>query len=1501
MDTKQTPRRFTAIYPLSLALFVSVVGGAAIINNNHAIGDELRIYRIAIAATGEFTQHHGGTKADALAAIKDIVSELNKIYEPELAIRLQLVSDADQNKIIYTNGATDPYTPGDRTAQRDQNQITLDAEIGSANYDIGHVIGKVPTNGGGIAGVGVVGRDGRKAEGISETQKPSASDLGFIGVLAHEIGHQFGAEHTFNADALGSCLTNRSATNAYEPASGSTIMSYAGICGADNLQLQEDLYFHAASLEQINDYIENNAHASPYQTAMTGNAIPAVGGGADFVIPANTPFELTAAGADSDGDPLTYVWEQLDLGPSMSLPLTDNGSSPLFRSFPPTPNPTRTFPRLSDLLANTTSPGEVLPTTDRNLNFRVTVRDNRAGGGGVHSDGVHLEVRNTGAPFMLTSPNGGDTFTGGSNHTVTWNVAGTTGNGINTSQVNIFLSTNGGQSFPFLLATTANDGSESITLPNIDTTQARLKIQGSGNVFFDFSNNDFSIIPNPAMAGVTVTQSNGNTTATEDGVIDSYQLSLKTSPGGTATITASSGPETQLSTDGAVFSSSVALTLNSTAGKTIFVRAIDDNVMEGGHTGIISHAITSSSSGSYPMNTVINQVEVHIVDNEAPPVVGVDLDFSDTHPSPTNWKTLLLDSNSKNLSNLMRDDGIPTSIDLTLQYDSGAGSFGWNEARISNSTKPQHRPVLDQINGFNSGTKPLTATWSDLIPGRTYGVYVFGLDGSATDNFSQTVTISGATSLPEFTQNLVNDEIYVNAMTGSEAQPLTFYERSVAANANGEISVRIVPTGPDGLGLAGLAIREILPTTPGITITQATVTEGGSSSTYNVNLNSDPAGTVSIALDADADTEISLDGTNFATTQIVSVNNTAQQTITVRAIDDTAVEGEHISTITHTILSSNSTQYPITLTLDPAAVLVLDNDGFGPLAGLDFDNGDGTTPTNWRQMNFFSSSATNLKWEDGSDSNIDLTITRNTGNYSQGLIVPTAETVPMHSPSLDGLDFVFLHPASEGTISLIWKDLNPSTPYNLYVFALEGFGGDVVIDQTVTITGQGEAVAFTQATTVNDELWVNGQKGSNDGPVESFAVPMTSTSGGEINMSITANNGVSWICLAGFAIQEAPILHGVTVDAGDGVTLMEGGATDTYTIALDSMPGGPVEMTVTADAQSEVSLDGANFASSRTFTRTDTSAQTITVRAVDDSIVEEPHTSRISHTITSTGDATNYPMSTVIDKVTAVIEDNDVAMIANVSITASDANGAEPSDDAQFTVSLSPGQFAPTGGVTVNYTIEGTATTGSDYASLGTSVVIAAGTNSSVIDIDVIDDDVSELPESVIITLTSSDVAGIEIAAAPDNTATAILTSNEQTSYQAFLSAFFDASILTDPAKEATHWGFDADIDEDALNTLQEFFHNLSPTLADDSPISSSVVTDAGTKFLDIVFQRRKDHQGVQQIIEEGASPAAASWQTSAAFTESVTSIDAETEAVRIRYDITSLTRRFLRLKLMQN
>ncbi|MEU1602971.1 M12 family metallo-peptidase [Micromonospora matsumotoense] len=656
------------------------VAAAAEALTPEAAGDEpagppvtLRTYRLALVTDPSYATFFGAE--NVTAAKVTLINRVTQIYEDETAIRLVLVNDTDKTNLNTAALATEAngpcgaaacYTPAQisscTSSLLNRNRIVLGQLVGAGNYDVGHIGLGLP--GGGVAGLGVVGLDG-KARGCTGLPTP-VGDFYAVDYVAHEVGHQFAGNHTFNGTQYNCSGGNRSAANSYEPGSGSSIMAYAGICQQDNLQPHSDPYWSQRSYTEISTFVTGTRAAlnevqtvslsgfdtdgdsftisyagqtsvpvvrggnytaagikaaieaitgwpagatvsvtafgglgapndtgfqvtfgggplagvdvsslgltdtvgmtgfvgetarggaagnGGFVTAQTGNRAPVVTVPAPaYTIPARTPFALTGGATDADGDTVSYLWEQNDRGGSTGTALVNNTKTngPLFRQFGEaaavsptdtleyhspgenavTTDPTRHFPNLTQIAANNTNAAtgacpaapappatggasnvpaatvdcysEFLPTADwvgvandRTLHFRLTGRDHHPGGGGIGSADVALTVAPAAGPFLVTSQATPTAHLGGGTAPVTWDVAGTDTAPINVSEVRISLSTDGGATFPYVLAERApNTGAATVTLPNVDTARGRLKIEAVGNVFFDLSDADLAI------------------------------------------------------------------------------------------------------------------------------------------------------------------------------------------------------------------------------------------------------------------------------------------------------------------------------------------------------------------------------------------------------------------------------------------------------------------------------------------------------------------------------------------------------------------------------------------------------------------------------------------------------------------------------------------------------------------------------------------------------------------------------------------------------------------------------------------------------------------------------------------------------------------------------------------------------------------------------------------------------------------------------------------------
>ena len=479
-------------------------------------------YRLAVAATPEYVLAvNTGVDplADAHAAIATTINRVNQIYERDLGIRLVIVTDNDM--LIDVNDDNN-FSNSNGLALLLENQIWIDNTIGIANYDIGHIFS---TGGGGVAVIESVCDNstslalvdlGSNAMGVTGLSNPTG-EIFHIDFVAHEIGHQFGAEHSFNGTTE-SCGGNRSlVATTFEPGSGSTIMAYAGICGAENVQNTADATFHAGSILQINNFVSAGGGSTCINTIVpAGNpAEPTADAGIDRTIPLNTPFQLQGIGADADGDTLSYQWDQMDAGTATSSTTLgdDFGDNALFRSYLPQPTGDRDFPALGTQVADgPIDLSEALPCTSRIVNFRLTVRDNKSGQA---TDDVSLTVDGTSGPFRITSFNTAQTIFTTSPLIFNWDVANTNTGAVSCANVDVDLLTFSDDHKTYavtqLLSNVVNNGNQIITLPDNSSSNARFRVSCNSNIFYDISDADL-IIQNSGGGGAGTFDTTGNTT-----------------------------------------------------------------------------------------------------------------------------------------------------------------------------------------------------------------------------------------------------------------------------------------------------------------------------------------------------------------------------------------------------------------------------------------------------------------------------------------------------------------------------------------------------------------------------------------------------------------------------------------------------------------------------------------------------------------------------------------------------------------------------------------------------------------------------------------------------------------------------------------------------------------------------------------------------------------------------------------------------------------------------
>ena len=449
-------------------------------------------YRLAVAATLEYFTFAGGTDLLATTEINTAINRVNEIYERDLGIRLMLIGN---NNLLYeTVDSGLDNDSGFILIGQVQGWIEGNLPGGVADYDIGHIFS---TGAGGLAFIGSVCDDTNKAQGVTGLPAPNGDPF-YIDFVAHEIGHQFNADHTFNGTTFSCGGGNRNAATAYEPGSGSTIMAYAGICGGENLQSNSDATFHAGSISQINTF---TGGVTCDVLLPISNAEPTITPIADSTVPFNTPFVLdnTSAVDLTDGDSLTYQWDQMDTGSSTNILSlgTDLGDNPLFRSYAPRMVSFRNFPALGTQVNNGFDDAEALPSQARDLDFRLTARDGKSG---QVTDDVRITVTITSGPFQMTSHTvPGNIVPTNGQITVNWNPANTAAPPVSCTDVDIELLTFNPECSSYSVQQMLNpgpypnDGEQLVMLPDISNALSRIRVKCNTNIFYDISDANLNI------------------------------------------------------------------------------------------------------------------------------------------------------------------------------------------------------------------------------------------------------------------------------------------------------------------------------------------------------------------------------------------------------------------------------------------------------------------------------------------------------------------------------------------------------------------------------------------------------------------------------------------------------------------------------------------------------------------------------------------------------------------------------------------------------------------------------------------------------------------------------------------------------------------------------------------------------------------------------------------------------------------------------------------------
>lgn len=708
----------------------------------------LRTFRLAVVCSGEYAQFHltkqgvsseatdAIKKAAVLSAINTSMTRINGVYEKDLGVRMELV--ANNEEIIFLDAANDNISDGSAGTMINEVQSICDTVIGDENYDIGHIFS---IGGSGLAGLGVVCLTGQKARGVTGISSPTGDPYD-IDYVSHEMGHQFGANHTQN----NSC--NRNDATAVEPGSASTIMGYAGIC-APNVQNNSDDHFHSINITEMWNTIQSSATCATLSDA--NNEAPTANAGADFNIPKSTPFVLKGSATDANGmASLTYNWEQIDNEISTQSPESTNTGGPMFRSLPSKTTPDRYMPNLSTVVGGSvSSTWEVVPSVARDLNFSFLVRDNNAGGGNSARDDVKITVIQADA-FTVSAPNTAVSWDVGTSQTITWNKGTTDIAPINCQNINIKLSVDGGISFPIMIkANTANDGSEDVIIPNNVSTSARIMIEAVDNIFYNVNTSNFTI--NSTEPTFILTETSGSQTVCNSenqtaiynlnfDFINDYSESVTFSASGqptgsnvTFSATSVNGDETVTMTvsnlEGVtaqfypidIEASSSTITKNIGLELSVLSTTFSEQTLSSPENNATNLILTETlvwsldvNAGSYDLQVATDALFTNIIVEENTIAALYTLNASDNLLESTSyyWRV--------KAKNICGESNYSTVYSFTTQDCSNCISMGSSASADNTSTTLVKFNTIDNASGKTLGYNDLTDIKTEVKPGETH-------------------------------------------------------------------------------------------------------------------------------------------------------------------------------------------------------------------------------------------------------------------------------------------------------------------------------------------------------------------------------------------------------------------------------------------------------------------------------------------------------------------------------------------------------------------------------------------------------------------------------------------------------------------------------------------------------------------------------------------------------------------------------------------------------------